>query len=261
MGWFGGDPGVPVIINGKETFPLVPVAVGLYSTAFNVFNTLLLFPFIGVFDRVLSRRRPHASEDVEDYSQPRFLTRRPARRPRPRRAARCSRRPAATSRRADAVPGDRARGDPTRPTTFKEHFAARSTSSAAISAPTPPRCSGPDMPYAEADLVASLIEEEDFTASLGETLYQIARRVERQTFSAGRPGARPRGARPRSPRRMRAIVAARRRRPSVSPRRSAAVCRPLLALARACLQLGAELPWAERGAILACSAAPSAPSC
>jgi hypothetical protein len=31
---------------------------------------------------------------------------------------------------------------------------------------------------AEADLLASLIEEEDFTASLGETLFQVARRVE-----------------------------------------------------------------------------------
>ena len=28
MGWFGGDPGVPVIRDGHETFPLVPVAVG-----------------------------------------------------------------------------------------------------------------------------------------------------------------------------------------------------------------------------------------
>ena len=41
----------------------------------------------------------------------------------------------------------------------------------------------PDMPHAEADLLASLIEEEDFTASLGETLFQVARRVERQPFS------------------------------------------------------------------------------
>ena len=41
----------------------------------------------------------------------------------------------------------------------------------------------PDMPHAQADLLASLIEEEDWTASLGETLYQIARRVERQPFS------------------------------------------------------------------------------
>jgi len=35
---------------------------------------------------------------------------------------------------------------------------------------------------AEADLVASLIEEEDFCASLCETLYQVARRIERQAF-------------------------------------------------------------------------------
>ena len=42
------------------------------------------------------------------------------------------------------------------------------------------------MPHARADLIASLIEEEDFTASLGETLYQIARRAERQPF--GEPG-------------------------------------------------------------------------
>ena len=35
----------------------------------------------------------------------------------------------------------------------------------------------------QTDLVASLIEEEDFSASLGETLYQIARRVERQPFT------------------------------------------------------------------------------
>jgi phosphate:Na+ symporter len=45
MGWFGGNPGTPVIIDGKETFPLVPVAVGLYSTFFNVFNTALMFRF------------------------------------------------------------------------------------------------------------------------------------------------------------------------------------------------------------------------
>ncbi len=37
----------------------------------------------------------------------------------------------------------------------------------------------PDLTYEKADLLASLIEEEDWSASLGETLYQIARRVER----------------------------------------------------------------------------------
>src|ERR1700754_4194752 len=75
MGWFGGDPGVAVIVNGKETFPLVPVAVGLYSTFFNVFNTLLLFPFVGVFERVLSRVGHTEAEDAEDYSTPKFLDR------------------------------------------------------------------------------------------------------------------------------------------------------------------------------------------
>ena len=44
MGFFGGDPGVPVVRDGKETFPLVPVAVGLYSTAFNIFNTATAVP-------------------------------------------------------------------------------------------------------------------------------------------------------------------------------------------------------------------------
>ena len=70
--WFIGDPGVPTIVDGHEMFPMVPVAVGVYSTAFNVFNTALLFPFIGVFERVLSRVG-HSTEDVEDYSMPRFL--------------------------------------------------------------------------------------------------------------------------------------------------------------------------------------------
>ena len=42
MQWFGGDPAVAVMVDGKETFPLVPVAVGIYSTFFNIFNVLLL---------------------------------------------------------------------------------------------------------------------------------------------------------------------------------------------------------------------------
>jgi phosphate:Na+ symporter len=73
MGWFGGNPGTPVIIDGKETFPLVPVAVGLYSTFFNVFNTALMFPFLPVFHRVLSRVGHSSVEDREDYTQPRYL--------------------------------------------------------------------------------------------------------------------------------------------------------------------------------------------
>ena len=75
MQWFGGDPGIPVIVDGKETFPLVPVAVGLFSTVFNVFNTVVLFPFIGVFERFLSRVGRTDAEDIEDYSTPKFLDR------------------------------------------------------------------------------------------------------------------------------------------------------------------------------------------
>ena len=73
MGWFGGDPGVAVIVNGKETFPLVPVAVGLYSTAFNIFNTVLMFPFVNVFYNVLSKIGHSSVDDKEDYSMPRYL--------------------------------------------------------------------------------------------------------------------------------------------------------------------------------------------
>ena len=73
MGSFGGDPGVPRIVDGEKTFPLVPVAVGLYSTGFNIFNTLVLFPFLGVFERFLSRVGRGAEEDLEDYSAPRHL--------------------------------------------------------------------------------------------------------------------------------------------------------------------------------------------
>jgi phosphate:Na+ symporter len=39
------------------------------------------------------------------------------------------------------------------------------------------------MPYEQQDLVASLIEEADFSASLAETLHQVARRVKREKFS------------------------------------------------------------------------------
>ncbi len=56
MGWFGGDPGVPVIRDGKETFPLVPVAVGLYSTGFNIFNTAAA---VSVRRRVRAGAVPH----------------------------------------------------------------------------------------------------------------------------------------------------------------------------------------------------------
>jgi phosphate:Na+ symporter len=181
MQWFGGDPGIAVVVDGKETFPLVPVAVGLYSTFFNVFNTLLLFPFVGVFERVLSRIGYTEADDVEDFSVPKYLDRR------------------FSSDLGQAVPAveqetlrhlkagalflDIARAKKAAPSDPGEHYLAtdilsrdiRSYSSALLSA---------DMPADQLDLVASLIEEADFTAALAEQLHQVARRVRRETFGA-----------------------------------------------------------------------------
>jgi phosphate:Na+ symporter len=181
MGYFGGDPGVPVIVNGKETFPLVPVAVGLYSTFFNVFNTVLLFPFVGVFERVLSRVGHTSAEDVEDYSQPRFLDPRIANDPAQALPAIHNE----TKRYVEAAAKflDIARAKPNAPDDVEEHAGAIDVLSREIRTFTSVLFA-PNLPYARADVVASLIEEEDFTASLGETLYQVARRVERHPFSA-----------------------------------------------------------------------------
>jgi phosphate:Na+ symporter len=245
MGWFGGDPGVAVLVDGKETFPLVPVAVGLYSTAFNVFNTALMFPFISVFDRVLSRIGHSDKDDVEDYTQPRFLD------------------PGASKDMAAGVTAVQretgrylegagkllaiARGAPGAPDDAEEHFAAIDVLSREIRRYTAAMFQ-PEMTHAKADLLASLIEEEDWTASLGETLYQIARRVERQPFSpVGRPlvdetldmVASAMGAIVPDSTGATAIV------PDLDQHE-----RAILAMRDRCLRLGAELPWAERGAIL-----------
>ena len=169
-----------MIRDGKETFPLVPVAVGLYSIAFNIFNTALLFPFVGVFERVLSRVGRTSSEDVEDHSVARFLE--------PRKGEQISvgvplvQQEMARGRSGEpALPGDRPPGK-VRPGNTKEHSSAIDILSRDIRRYTAAMFK-PDLPPAQADLLASLIEEEDFTASLGETLHQIARRVERQRFS------------------------------------------------------------------------------
>ncbi len=106
----------------------------------------------------------------------------------------------------------------------------------------------PNLPPDKADLLASLIEEEDWTASLGETLYQIARRVERQPFSRGGQGTGQRHARPGRRRRCGRSCPTAAARPvsAKAPHRE-----PVLQqLRERCLKLGAELPWAERGAIL-----------
>lgn len=245
MGWFGGDPGVAVLVEGKETFPLVPVAVGLYSTAFNLFNTVLLFPFIGVFERVLSRVGHHASENEEDYSQARYLD--------PRLLKDLPKGVSAIQQEtvryleAAGLFLSLARGVPTAPDDAKKHFASIDGLSRDIREYTA-HMLDPNMPYAKADLVASLIEEEDWTASLGETLYQVARRVERQKFSkVGRDLVD--ATLDQIADAMRAITPTTQDAPPVSaeaaPRLSA-----LLALRERCLKQGNDLPWSERGAIL-----------
>lgn len=178
MGFFGGDPGAAVLVNGKETYPLVPVAVGLYSTAFNIFNTLLLFPFIGVFERVLSRIGSSRA-DEEDYSMPRHLA--------PKLADELTTAvPAVQKEMARYLEASRmmllaAKGDDTTFKSVHEHQAALDSLNREIRAFTA-KAFKPGMSHGQADLVASLIEEEDFSASLGETLYQIARRIERHPF-------------------------------------------------------------------------------
>jgi phosphate:Na+ symporter len=180
MQWFGGDPGVPVLINGKETFPLVPVAVGLYSTFFNIFNTALLFPFTGVFERVLSQMGHSQADDVEDFSAPKYLN------------------AAAANDFARAVPAvqqetqrhllagamflDIARDSPRAPADAGEHYVATDILSRDIRNYTASLLKN-DLPPDQLDLVASLIEEADFTAALAESLHQVARRVKRETFT------------------------------------------------------------------------------
>lgn len=182
MGFFGGDPSVPVMVDGEETFPLVPVAVGLYSTAFNIFNVCLLFPFVGIFERVLSRVGRNASEVSEDFSRPRFLEEGLS-----HDLARAVPAVEAETRRhleAGALFLGIARGDKAAPADPEEHYAAVDILNRDI------RRFSADlfhdgMGLDQADLVGSLIEEADFTASLAESLHQVARRVRREEFSAG----------------------------------------------------------------------------
>jgi phosphate:Na+ symporter len=180
VGWFGGDPGVPVMVQGRETFPLVPVAIGIFSTAFNILNTLLLFPFVGVFEHVLSRIGRTAAEDIEDYSTPKFLRRELS---------------SDFALAVDAVQRETwrhleaaalflaiARRVKTAPSEPREHYVATDILSRDIRAFSATLFRD-GMPYEQQDLIASLIEEADFSASLAATLYQVARRVMRGKFS------------------------------------------------------------------------------
>ena len=243
MGFFGGDPGVAVIRDGKETFPLVPVAVGLYSTSFNIFNTMLLFPFVGVFERVLSRIGRTSEEDAEDYTVSRFLDRRKGHNL-------VAGVPLVQQEMARYIGGANlflaiGRKEKFAPNNAKDHQAAMDILSRDIRRYTAEMFK-PEMPHGEIDLLASLIEEEDFTASLGETLFQVARRVERQTFS---PVARELvdGTLDEIAKAMRSIV------PDGPAAEAGSVDQRqqfLLSTRDRCLKLGADLPWEERGAVL-----------
>jgi phosphate:Na+ symporter len=180
MQWFGGDPGLAVMVNGKETFPLVAVAVGLYSTFFNIFNTVLLFPFVGVFERVLSRVGRTDAEDVEDYSAPKFLSAEIANDF--AKAVPAVQQETKRHLEAGALFLDIARGSKQAPSDPGDHYAATDVLSRDIRSYTSALLKA-DLPYEQLDLVASLIEEADFTAALAESMHQVARRVKRETYS------------------------------------------------------------------------------
>lgn len=184
MGFFGGNPGTPVLVDGQETFPLVPVAVGLFSIFFNVFNVLLLFPFVNVFERMLKRIGHSSEEDLEDYSVPRYLDRKVLNDF--NRAVPAMRQEVARALGAGQVFLDIARdrkGAPKKPAALHEALDALSREIRGYSA----QLFKEDLSREQMDLVASMIEEADFAGSLSESLHQIARRVRREQFRpAGR---------------------------------------------------------------------------
>lgn len=179
MGLFGMEVGKAIIVDGKETFPLVPVAVGLYSIGFNIFNTAVLFPFIGVFDRVLSRIGA-SREDEEDYAVPRYLAKEAQSRFDTGVAA-VSKELARYTEGAGLLLAS-ARGNEKVLKNSAEHELALNTLNQEIRAYTAGLFNN-NLTMQQANLAASLIEEEDFCASLTQNLSQISRRVERQLFS------------------------------------------------------------------------------
>ena len=90
---------------------------------------------------------------------------------------------------AGAVFLDIARGAKKAPSDPGEHYLATDILSRDIRAYTASLMKE-DLPYEQLDLVASLIEEADFTAALAESLHQVARRVKREKFgSRARPSS------------------------------------------------------------------------
>lgn len=179
MGVFGMEVAKSVMVDGKESFPMVPVAVGLYSIGFNIFNTALMFPFIGVFDRVLSRIGS-TRNDAEDYASPRYLDR-GALRDFNSGVAAASKELERYTQGAGLLLAA-ARGEPNALKSVAEHERALDALSQEIRAYTAQMFKN-DLSVRQTNLLASLIEEQDFNASLTETLSQITRRIERQLFS------------------------------------------------------------------------------
>ncbi|WP_394276305.1 Na/Pi cotransporter family protein [Luteococcus sp.] len=179
LGLFGIDPAAPTVVDGQQTFPMVPVAVGVFSIIFNIFNVLIMFPFIGTFERVLSK--VGVDENVpEEYAVPRFLDPK-AVDDHPRAVAGVL---AETRRQLQAGTAflDIARGRPGAPVELEEHAEAVDSLSREIRA----YCAHlfrDDLDRGQNDLVASLIEEVDFTSALSEQLHQVARRADREEFS------------------------------------------------------------------------------
>ena len=177
---WGVDPGAAVLVDGQETFPGVPIAVGAFSIIFNIFNLLIMFPFIGTLERVLSRVGHSTKDEIEDYSIPRFLDKRlvadfNAALPGVQKEAQ-------RHLQAGALFLDIARNKPGAPEDPDEHRAATDVLSREIRAFQAQRFQD-GLSRDQLDLVASLIEEVDFTSALSESLYQIARRVKREPFS------------------------------------------------------------------------------
>lgn len=177
---WGMDPGVPVLIDGQETFPGVPIAVGIFSIVFNIFNMIILFPFVSTFERVLSRVGHTMDEDIEDYSMPKYLNANVAKDF--NEALPAVAQEAHRHLQAGAVFLDIARNKPDAPKDPMEHQAAADQLSREIRAFSA-RLFQDGLNRDQLDLVASMIEEVDFTSSLSETLFQIARRVKREPFT------------------------------------------------------------------------------
>jgi len=238
MGLFGMDVTRTSTVDGKESFPMVPVAVGLYSIGFNIFNTALMFPFIGVFERVLSRIGASRS-DAEDYAVPRHLDRAAL--------ANVNTGVAAVSQELTRYSQgmglllDAARGQSQALKNAAEHEHALDTLSQEIRGYTAQMFKN-DVTARQTNLLASLIEEEDFSASLTRTLSQIARRIERQVFCAN--------ARKIVDAILDIVEPAVRKGPQGAYLPNAHA-RDLLALRERCLQPEQNLGWDERGAILA----------